>query len=305
MRPPVDPKLDAVFKLLFARPENRNLLVSLLTAVLCPPEPIVDVTVLDPELPKDLADDKGAWLDVLVRLEDGRQVDVEMQSCSRPDLRQRALFYWSRLYSGQIGRGVPHSALQAAVSVFILAFRDLPGPRFHSKFRVLEVRSHEPFSEHLELHVVELPKLDDLAGDLEEADLVRWGRFLAAETAEDREELAMQDPVMKEAKEALDRLSDDPAVQELAQRRKYEQYFYQHELQVMREEGEATGHTKGHAEGRAEGRVEVQRSMVGRMCEVLGIELDEQKRQAVAGMSDAELEALLDALTRERRWPAP
>jgi hypothetical protein len=34
--------LDAVFKLLFARPENRDLLVSLLTAVLRPPEPIVD-----------------------------------------------------------------------------------------------------------------------------------------------------------------------------------------------------------------------------------------------------------------------
>jgi hypothetical protein len=40
-RPPtLDPKLDVVFKLLFADEQNRPLLVSFLTAVLQPPEPI-------------------------------------------------------------------------------------------------------------------------------------------------------------------------------------------------------------------------------------------------------------------------
>jgi predicted transposase/invertase (TIGR01784 family) len=116
------PPLDAVFKLLFSHPENRGLLISLLTAVLRPPTPIADVTVLDRELPKQIADDKGAWLDVAVRLEDGRQVDVEMQSYFKRDLRQRALFYWARLYSSQITRGDPHSDLKASISVFILAF---------------------------------------------------------------------------------------------------------------------------------------------------------------------------------------
>jgi predicted transposase/invertase (TIGR01784 family) len=109
----------------------------------------------------------------------------------------RALFYWAKLYSSQIGRGEPHSDLKASVSVFILGFRDLPGPRFHSKSGVLELTDHEPFSDHLELHVVELPKLRELSGGLdEEADLVRWGRFLAAGTDQEREQLAMQDPTM-------------------------------------------------------------------------------------------------------------
>jgi hypothetical protein len=165
---------------------------------------------------------------------------------------------------------------------------------------VLEVETHEPFSDDLELHVVELPKLSERSGGLDdEADLVRWGRFLAAETIAEREELAMQDPLMKEAKDALDRLSDDPVVQELAQRRKYEQYFYQHELQAERVEVEV----KGRAEGEAIGRAEAKRMMVVRMCEVLAIEFDQRKRQEVAGMSDTELEALLDALTHQRRWP--
>jgi hypothetical protein len=56
---------------------------------------------------------------------------------------------------------------------------------------VLELTDHEPFADHLELHLVELPKLAEPSSGLdEEADLARWGRFLAAESDQEREELA-------------------------------------------------------------------------------------------------------------------
>jgi hypothetical protein len=42
---------------------------------------------------------------------------------------------------------------------------------------------------------------------------------------------------------------------------------------------------------------------VERLCEAFGIELDDERRQALATTSDTELAALLDTLTRERRWP--
>lgn len=68
----LDPKLDVVFKMLFAAEGNEHLLVSLLTAVLRPSSPIAHVQVANPELPKELASDRGVRLDVLVELEDGR-----------------------------------------------------------------------------------------------------------------------------------------------------------------------------------------------------------------------------------------
>jgi hypothetical protein len=54
---------------------------------------------------------------------------------------------------------------------------------------VLEASSHEPFSDALELHVVELPKLAgcEISSEL---DLVSWARFFAAESDEELEELA-------------------------------------------------------------------------------------------------------------------
>src|SRR5690606_1860594 len=101
----LDPTLDVVFKLLFAHERNKNLLISLLSAVLNPPEPISEVEVLNPEVEKETIRDKGIVLDVLVRLRDGRLFNVEMQSRPEPGFRQRGLFYWSRLYQSQVQRG--------------------------------------------------------------------------------------------------------------------------------------------------------------------------------------------------------
>jgi hypothetical protein len=170
---------------------------------------------------------------------------------------------------------------------------------------VLEVTSHEPFSQHLELHVLELPKVPELSEVLDEqAELVRWGRFLGAVTDQEREELAMQDPAIREAKDTLDLLSADPAVQDLVQRRKQALDLYHIDLRAAEATGEARGEAKGRAEGEAKGRAEALRVAVQRLCDVLGLELDDQKQHALAGMSDTELDALSDTLARERRWPA-
>jgi predicted transposase/invertase (TIGR01784 family) len=290
MRRTLDPKLDVTFKALLSRPGNGELLVSLINAVLQPSAPIISVTVLNPELPKDLADDKGALLDALVRLSDGRQVDVEMQSCSRPGLRKRALFYWARMYASQIGRGQPHTELEPCVGIFLLNFNELPCTGFHSKFRVIEVSSHEPFSDALELHMVELPKLAEC--DIKsELDLVHWARFFAAESDDELEELAMQDSTMRKAKEALEVLSADPSARELARQRELGMIGYQLDLQASRSQGIREGETKA------------MRDSVARLCAVLNIEFDQGKHQQLAAMNATEVETLLDKLTIDRRWP--
>ena len=98
----LDPKLDVVFKLLFAHVNNRDILTALLTAMLKPAIQIDSVQVLNPEVPKDLPGDKGAVLDIHLRLADGRHIDVEMQSELRPGMTQRFLYYWARLHASQL-----------------------------------------------------------------------------------------------------------------------------------------------------------------------------------------------------------
>ena len=49
----LDPKLDIVFKILLGSPENRDILISFLTAVLRPSSPIVKIEILNPKIPGD------------------------------------------------------------------------------------------------------------------------------------------------------------------------------------------------------------------------------------------------------------
>jgi predicted transposase/invertase (TIGR01784 family) len=82
-----------------------------------------------------------------------------MQNQRRPALRERALYYWARLFSGQLRRGDPYTALRRCVVVMITDFAELKSERFHSIFQVHERHGGELLTDHLELHLLELPKL--------------------------------------------------------------------------------------------------------------------------------------------------
>ena len=118
----LDPKLDIVFWMLFGRESNRPLLVSLLTAVLKPAEPIVHVELLNPELERAAMDEKGIVLDLRVMLGSGEQVDIEMQSRPHPAFNERILYYWSKLYVDQLKRGFDYTELRRTIGVLFQSF---------------------------------------------------------------------------------------------------------------------------------------------------------------------------------------
>ena len=158
-RTTLDPKVDVVFKLLFAKPSNKRLLIALLTAILQPDSPIVDVEVLNPEVTKESVEAKGTVLDLLAKLFGGGQVNLEIQASPQGWRMSRGVFYCSRVFVSQLSRGDGYEELKPVVGIFILDFRALPSERFHSKFELLEVQEHTRLSDDLTIHVLELPKL--------------------------------------------------------------------------------------------------------------------------------------------------
>src|SRR5689334_9834522 len=103
----VDPKVDYAFKRLFGRDANRPLLIDVLNCVLAPPpgHAIQDLELLNPFNPKDTPDDKLSILDIKARDQAGRHFNVEMQIVPFPDYDKRVLYYWARLYQGQLHEG--------------------------------------------------------------------------------------------------------------------------------------------------------------------------------------------------------
>jgi predicted transposase/invertase (TIGR01784 family) len=244
----LDPKLDIVFWMLFGAEQNRGLLISLLNAVLRPAVPIESAQLLHAQPERMGVADKSIALDVRVRLANGEQVDVEMQSQRRPAQRERALYYWARMYAGQLRRGAPYTDLRRCAVVLITSFAELAGPYFHSVFRVHEQHSAAPLTEHLELHLVELPKLRQGLDANDEPALAAWGRFLAATTDDDLETLAKEYPVLRQAKDALDELSADDVARIRAEQQELAELSYELHLTAARREGKVEGRTEGKAD---------------------------------------------------------
>jgi predicted transposase/invertase (TIGR01784 family) len=285
-RTTLDPKTDVVFWMLFGAEHNRDLLLSLLNAVLRPAKPIVLVEVLRAQLEKVDVMAKGIALDLRLRLDGGEQVDVEMQSQRRPAQRERFLYYWSRLYGGQLLRGADYSKLRRCAVVLITDYMELAAPRFHSVFQLRERHDAELLTDHLELHLIELPKLHDALDRNDEPSLSDWGKFLAARNDEDLEVLAMQNPVLKQAKDALDRLSADPQARAIAEMRELARTSYVLDVSAAKDAGEAEGRAKGEVEGRAKGQTE----MLLRFMTLKFGELPTEARQRVMDASERELQ---------------
>lgn len=113
-------KLDWTFKELMMKEEIRN---SFIGAVL---NQKVEVSkILNTFLRKDYIDDKLGILDVRVELEDGTEIDIEMQVIQFKEWAERTLFYMSKMYVEQIQSSDEYNILNKCISISILDFKYL------------------------------------------------------------------------------------------------------------------------------------------------------------------------------------
>jgi len=292
----LDPTIDVVFKLLLTR--NKRLLRSVIESVLG--VQIRSLTVLNPDVERDLATDKGSVLDVRVQCDGGTQIDLEMQTKIDSGLRKRFLFYWARCYAGQLQQGDEHGGLRPVISIVWLRENLFDTPRFHSVVRACEQHDHAVFCQDFELHFLELRKL---YLSQVPAELRRWGRFFRFESEDDIEQLSRENSIMEEAKQALEHLSADPKVVSLARERELARMTHGIHLAAAREEGEAIGEARGVAIGEARGvAIGDARGTIRTLCEVYGIELTAERRAQLDGMTLPELREQVARIKRERGW---
>ena len=97
---------DIVFKAIFTKEENKDLLLSLLTAYLNitakSPE---DITIMPPDKEREYPDDKLFRLDLRVLTSNNEHINVEVQVRNEYDIVKRSLHYLAHLYLSQIGKG--------------------------------------------------------------------------------------------------------------------------------------------------------------------------------------------------------
>ena len=118
---------------------------------------------------------------------------------------------------------------------------------FHSKWKIIEEEERKIIlTEHLEIHIIELPKIYKRADNEKDTKLIEWLSFLENPESEEVLYYMENNKNIKSAKERLTTLSDDERVRRLAELRE----------KALMDEREAryTGYTEGHKQGFEDGK---------------------------------------------------
>lgn len=280
----LDMRNDAVFKSFFGDPRNNKLLLNFLNAILY--NTIVSVELTDPVLKLTHPDDKMSVMDIRVINNKGEQINVEIQLKNHAAFPERMLMYWAKMYTSQEKVGNEYSQLNKAVQIIITNFELLPKVHFHSMFQLIDPENGTVFTDHAEIHVLELPKLQAL--QVEDADaLEKWLLFLKG-NKQMKEALAMESTTMKEAFEEIQRLSDDPETRRIAEYRDFQLRGQLQREYDARKEGMEEGVRKGVEIGIEKGAADFSQQVILNMhakqtptaiiAELTGLALDDVLR---------------------------
>jgi len=247
----LNPLVDIIFKAIFGSPKNTDILSSFIKSVLNDSsDEYESIKISDTNLKVESKDDKLGILDVKVHTKSGQIIDVEVQILPVPEFKERLIFYTSKMITEQINKGEPYSQIKKVVSIAILDFKLIKeNDVYHNAFTLYDKNTQTQFSEKLEIHTLELPKLP--SSD-ENTNLMNWLKFLKSETKEDFELLAEKSPELQKAYEELAHLSQDENTRKI-----YEATLKARRDEISRIEGaKKEGIKQGLEQGLEQGKIE-------------------------------------------------
>ena len=117
----IDPLVDFAFKKIFGSEPNKDLLIAFLNEVFRGRKVIADLVYDKNEHPGDLKNEGAAIFDLLCTGKDGEKFLIEVQRGRQGNFKDRALFYTSRLISGQAPKGRREEWAYNLTEVYLVA----------------------------------------------------------------------------------------------------------------------------------------------------------------------------------------
>ena len=291
---PIDEPLpilnDTVFKAMLASDteDSREALKSLLCA--CTGREITDVKVVNGELFPAHMDAKIPRLDVYVTFNDGEVAALEMQiGKSNDDLKSRAAYYASALYSGQSRRGMKYRDIKRVYQIFFLNCVLFPeSEKLPRRYGYREEKEHDLLTEAVEIIYYELPKLekrveDYFSGETGTENLSqdeKWCIFMRYRHEKRVEplikELCQEEEGIMHAEKSVVKISRSykKFIRELSAI-KYEMEKEAYERQLIKD-----GRAEGFAEGQQENTLKIARNLLAKgstpefVHEITGLDLE-------------------------------
>ena len=299
----INPMNDVLFKFVFGREERKDLLIDFLNVVLGRKDNdrIKDLQYCNSETLPPFYDDKLTRLDILCTIEDGTQVDIEVQIVDRQNMDRRVEYYACQLFLDGLKKGGKYQDLKPVIIISLLSYVMCAEEPLHSMYGFYNPETLHRLNNDIELHFLEIPKLQKKS-IIQMSRIERWLAYFSRKLSQaELKELAMSETNIQNAIDAtrtffmdkkerlayinhemavLDYESDKAAyIEQGLQRGRQEgiQQGRQEGIQQGRQEGIQQGRQEGIQQGRQEGiqQGQQERSLeIARNLKLKGIDLN-------------------------------
>ncbi|MDR0884934.1 MAG: Rpn family recombination-promoting nuclease/putative transposase [Clostridiales Family XIII bacterium] len=268
-------KYDYVARKVFSDPNDQDIVIDFISSVIeIPASEFASIQVADPALIRDFPEDKTVILDVRVITKSGHSVDIEIQRAPHIGFIDRTIFNNAKNLTKQLARGDQYCKINRSISIIIVDFPLFDDDRYTHRFMYYDEAMQIKLSDITELNYLELKKLPQ---ESDGSELYGWLGLFNAQTEEEMDAIAKDNPIYKKAVMKVIEMSQDE---------KERRYAEAEEKQRFREvnlyyTGQLEGRTEGRAEGQAETTVALARKMkakgyaIADIAELSGLSADE------------------------------
>jgi conserved hypothetical protein (putative transposase or invertase) len=242
LRTLLSPKVDIIFKKVFGSTNNEDILKAFLKAVLgLPEEEYLSLTLVNPSISPMSSDGKTVVMDIKAATSSGHAINVEMQRRSVPGMRERMALYTSRMLVDQARKGEDYSHLKKAISIVITDYRLVgENENVHNRYYIQDRYNDAPFTEILEVHTLELPKVPGI-GAGNNNDLLYWLQLFSATSWNELYELAERSKEMSKAVSIIQELNSDEEIRMLAEAREKQEWDERSRISDAAQKGKVIG----------------------------------------------------------------
>lgn len=259
------PKIDIVFHSLF-RVGNEEITKAIIEAVT--KEKIESINLnTDRHLIGKYPNEKMGILDLKAILNNGTICNIEIQLADNKDTAERFLYYWSKIYLGQLVKGEEYKKLNKVIGIIILDYefeRTKEIESISTKWKVKEVQTGKELelTDVLELYILEIPKARKILEKEIDNELAQWMAFLDDPNKEEVSKIMENNQEIKKAMNELEEMSEDEELRRLAELREKAIRDEKNGLRHAREEGIKEGIEEGIKQGIGQGIEQVTKKMI-------------------------------------------
>lgn len=249
---------DLMFKYIFGTNDNKKFTSDLLESLLdLEPGAFKDIEILNSvKLDRETILSKRFELDVLVRLPDGNEINLDMQRIYDENAEIKNTLYIFSKFSNFLKSGEKYDKLS---KIFQVAFvKDNP---LHDTDEIIKrygiINYNNPndiiLENHFKIIIVDVDKEENIPYTKLNKRFELWRKLIGAETKEEMLEIAKVDSIFKEAVDTMTEFSSNDYVQD-----------YTGKDRLIRSQIDSAK-KEGIEEGIEQGKIEIAKSLIGRL----------------------------------------